>query len=326
MNKPVIGIVIHTSLRDQIFSPDDLARLREIGDIRMTESEFPITKEEAYEILAGCEIGIGSWNTPFPTPALIEACPELKLWVHAAGSVRHFFASDIELSGIMIASCKHAIAISVAELTFAEIVFGLRRTLPDATANRLGYTGVPAGLKTLFEATIGIIGASDIGRLVIDLLKPFGCRILLYDPVATDEIAGVRKIDNLVELCAACDVVTLHVPSLPETRYMLTSRHFKAMRDDAVFINTARGACVDEAALIAELSAGRLFAFLDVTDPEPAAKNSPFRKLPNVVLTSHNAGPKSYRIGYQVVNDIEKYLRGDSPTHVITADMIDLIA
>ena len=98
------------------------------------------------------------------------------------------------------------------------------------------------------------------------------------------------------------------------------------MRDDAIFINTARGACVDEAALIAELSAGRLFAFLDVTDPEPTPIDSPLRHLRDVLLTSHIAGPKSKRIGHQVVNDIEAYLRGESPTHVVTADMIDLIA
>lgn len=101
---------------------------------------------------------------------------------------------------------------------------------------------------------------------------------------------------------------------------------FQAMRDDAVFINTARGVCVDEAALVAELEQGRLFAFLDVTWPEPPAADSPFRRLPNVVYTSHIAGPESANLGHQAVNDIAAYLQGGSPMAIVTEDMLGYTA
>ena len=97
---------------------------------------------------------------------------------------------------------------------------------------------------------------------------------------------------------------------------------FRAMPDHAVFINTARGACVDEAALISELEKGRLYAYLDVTDPEPAADDSPLRTLPNVVLTSHIGGLPTTNMGNQAVDDIAAFLRGDQPMAVITGTLL----
>jgi phosphoglycerate dehydrogenase-like enzyme len=98
------------------------------------------------------------------------------------------------------------------------------------------------------------------------------------------------------------------------------------MRDDAIFINTSRGVCIDEEALVAELEKGRLFAFLDVTAPEPAAEDSPLRRLPNVVLTSHMGGFADLRMGKQAVDDIAAYIRGESPRMVVTRDRLDRIA
>ena len=83
---------------------------------------------------------------------------------------------------------------------------------------------------------------------------------------------------------------------------------------------------VDEDAMVAELAKGRLFAFLDVTFPEPAAADHPFRKLPNVVLTSHIAGMADYKFGQQAVNDIAAFLRGETPLMVVTEDVLDRLA
>jgi len=98
------------------------------------------------------------------------------------------------------------------------------------------------------------------------------------------------------------------------------------MPDDCVFVNTARGMCIDEQALIAELEKGRLLAFLDVSTPEPAADDSPLRKLPNVVYTSHTAGGPGENIGRQAVDDVAAFLRGEQPTCVVTEDMLDRLA
>jgi phosphoglycerate dehydrogenase-like enzyme len=104
------------------------------------------------------------------------------------------------------------------------------------------------------------------------------------------------------------------------------AREFQAMGDDGVFVNTSRGACVDEEALIAELEKGRLLALLDVTLPEPAAADSTLRRLPNVHLFSHIGGPPDFRLGRHAVDNIEVYINGGRPDWVVTSDMLDLMA
>ncbi len=196
---------------------------------------------------------------------------------------------------------------------------------PNASANRQGIAPKPARCRVIFGATVGVIGASEVGRRVIKLLRPFEPTILLYDPYVSDAQArdmGVTLVDDLLYLCRRSDVVTLHTPDVPACRPALAAPHFAAMPDDTIFINTSRGACIDEPALTAELQQGRLFAFLDVSAPEPAATDSPLRTLPNVVYTSHIAGPPATLIGRQAVNDIAAYLSGNAPLCVVTADTL----
>lgn len=314
-----IGVVIPVPLRRKLFDESDIERLKTLGDAEITDSTGHLSMADACRLLADCEVGVGSWGTVSPCEELLSACPRLRLWEHVAGSVKHMFGPHLQGRDLTIASCAPASAGNVAEFTLGEIIVGVRRIVGPGGAKR----------KCLSDATIGVIGASAVGRRVIRLLEPFGPSVLLYDPfvdAAEADRMGARLVTDLLELCAACDVVTLHAPALPSTAKMLGAVHFRAMRDDAIFINTARGACVDEPALIAELEKGRLFAFLDVTDPEPAPDDSPLRRLHNVILTPHVAGPADRKIGRQAVDDIAAFLAGGSPRRAVTADMLDRLA
>src|SRR5690349_12583667 len=111
-----IGVIIHTVLQDQLFSPEDRARLERMGTVVWTASEKPLTIAEACELLADCEVGVGSWNSPYPNAELLAACTKLRLWEHAAGTVKHFFGPHLQGHDLTIASCKTAIADSVAEM------------------------------------------------------------------------------------------------------------------------------------------------------------------------------------------------------------------
>ena len=327
-SRPKIGVIVHQPLRDQLFTRGDQERLNALGRVTWTESRRPISVEDAIEILRDCEVGVGSWGSPHPGQALMAGCPVLKLWEHVAGSVKHMFGSHLEGRALAIASCKPALADVVAELTLGEIILGLRRVFENAAANRKGVTGKPPNIRVLMGSTIGIVGASLIGRRVIRLLKPFGCSILVCDPYLPDEEAramDAEKVD-LDTLCRRSDVVSLHTPDIPATTHLMGAAQFAAMNDDAIFINTARGACVDESALLAELSLGRLFAILDVTLPEPPAPDSPFRSLPNVVYTSHIAGPPCFNLGRQAVDDIAAHLSGGTPEYPVTPDMLEITA
>ena len=137
--------------------------------------------------------------------------------------------------------------------------------MQNGVDNRSGPTRSPANSHTLFQSTVGVVGASEVGRRVVRNLRPFGPRILLYDPFVSASEAqemGAELVADLMELCRRSDAVTLHTPPLPSTEKLLRAEHFQVMADDAVFINTSRGICLDEQALIAELAKGRLFAFL----------------------------------------------------------------
>ena len=161
---------------------------------------------------------------------------------------------------------------------------------------------------------------------MIRLLAPFEPHVLVYDPYLPDteaERLGVAKAD-LDDLLRRADVVTLHTPSLPETEHMIDGRRLALMKDDALIVNTARGSLFDEPALVAELSRGRFFAFLDVTDPEPPAADSPLRRLPNVVVTPHLAGciENCTRMGEMAVEELRRFFAGDPPIYEVTPERL----
>jgi len=155
-----------------------------------------------------------------------------------------------------------------------------------------------------------------IGRLVCSLLRPFDVRVIAYDPFATAETAASLGVTlgSLDECFARADVVSLHTPWLPETEKMITGAHFRSMRKDATFINTARGAVVDEPAMVEVLQQRPdLTAILDVTYPEPPKPGSPLYTLPNVILTPHIAGSmdtECRRMGRYAVDECRRFLAG----------------
>ena len=322
-----IGVLVPPPLRDKLFSAADQARLNRLGEVAWSEN--PCTVEEAVAFLRECEIAIGSWGTPFPCEAIMSGCPKLRLWEHAAGTVKQMFGPHLHGRDLVIASCAPGNAESVAEFALGAMIMGIKCVFENSMANRLGIAHHPANSKSLYMSTVGIIGASQVGRRVIEMLRPFAPRILLFDPFVTPQQAqamGVELRDTIPALCAECDIVSLHAPLIPSTMHMMNAAAFQAMKDSAIFINTARGACVDETALVEELEKGRLFAIIDVTDPEPAPPDSPLRYLNNVVLTSHIAGLADFKIGRNAVNDVEAFLNGGVPLMVVTEDMLERIA
>ena len=177
-----VGVIIPAGLRRDLFRPADEERLNGLADVTWTGSGENLTVTEAVALLSECHVGIGSWGTPHPDAELMGGCPKLELWVHGAGTVKHMFGPHLAGRGLTIASCAPAIAENVAEITLAQLIVGLRRTLENGAANRAGPAPRPHNSRTLAQSTIAVVGASLVGRRVIRNLKPFSPRILLYDP------------------------------------------------------------------------------------------------------------------------------------------------
>lgn len=148
------------------------------------------------------------------------------------------------------------------------------------------------GLRELSGATLGVVGFGAIGEIVATLAQAMGMRVLVLSRRSENELAalGLHKAQSLESLLTDSDIVTLHAPSLPETRHLIGAEQLKLMKRSAYLINTSRGALIDETALINALQNDEIAgAGLDVFAVEPLPASSPLTLLPNVVLTPHAA-------------------------------------
>jgi phosphoglycerate dehydrogenase-like enzyme len=318
------------------FKPEHIERLRGQNELvfareRATPQAWAMHAPEAEAIVTG-------WGTPAITDEQLADAANLRVLVHSAGSARYLIPPLFWRRPLRLATCNEALGIGVAETTLGMIVAGLKGFFPCAVSTRNGKWSTSPSfnvggfvVRELYEVTIGIIGASKIGRHLIRLLKNFEVQVLLYDPYITQEEAsdlGVQKVE-LEQLMSQSDVVSLHAPAMPSTRHMLGREQFAAMKDGAIFINTARGMIVEESSLIAELKTGRIFAFIDVTDPEPPADDHPFRKLSNCVLTPHIAGAVTngcLRQGRSVIDQLQEFIRGQVMHGEVTAERFKIMA
>ncbi len=328
MAKPRVAVLIREPLRRRILSDDDLAKLEEVAQVELSPHERDMTEDEVAAMLRNADGCMSSWGTPPLTPRIVDSASGLKIWAHAAGSVKPMVADNAWYGGVTVTSAAPAIAEDVAEMTMALITMGLRCVVPLSRRMASNQPVDKDIVRALYRATIGVISASHVGRGVIERLRPYDARVLLYDPfVDPDEAARMgAELADLDAMARESDAVTCHAPKLPETYHMLGENHFRAMRDDTIVVNTSRGDNIDEAALVRELEKGRLFAFLDVTSPEPAAADSPLRRLPNVVLTPHIAGAKSFRTGAMAVEELRRFFAGEPQIHQVTRDMLPVIA
>ncbi|KUL22309.1 hydroxyacid dehydrogenase [Streptomyces regalis] len=305
----------------QVFPPEVLQRLRESVDIDpslVAEDHEDFADPRFKDALARTEILVTGWGCPRLDAAVLDSAPKLRAVLHSAGSVKGLATPELWRRGIAVSSAAVANAVPVAEYTLAMILlagkdlFAARDRL--RTERAFPGWGLVPGIGN-YGRRVGVIGASRIGRRVIELLRPFDLRVSLSDPYVDE--AGAAALDvpllPLDDLLRSSDVVTVHAPETPETHHLVGPRELALMPDGAVLINTARGALVDHYALIAELSTGRLSSILDVTDPEPLPADSPLYDLPNAFITPHLAGSQGNevaRLGRSVAEEAERLLSG----------------
>jgi D-3-phosphoglycerate dehydrogenase len=201
--------------------------------------------------------------------------------------------------GILLANVPDAFIQEVADHTLALILACNRKLLQtDAFVRHGAWSGgahnreASIPLRRISALTLGLVGFGNIARLVLERARPFGLRIVAYDPYVSAEAAravGVSLL-SLDELLAQADIVSIHVLLSAETRHLIDERRLALMKPGAIIVNTSRGPVIDENALVAALQAGRLAgAGLDVFEVEPIPADSPLLRMPNVILTSHVA-------------------------------------
>ncbi|MFW3472741.1 hydroxyacid dehydrogenase [Streptomyces microflavus] len=331
MTTPKALLSMGPGIAERLFTPVQRDRLTALVDTdpalvahRLTDPE-----PEAAAALAGAELLITCWGAPQLTAGVLAAAPRLRAVVHAAGSVKHHITPACWERGIQVTSAASANALPVAEYTLAAILFAGKNVL--GTAHRYRQLRAPHDWRAELEGhgnyrrCVGIVGASRIGRRVIELLRPFDLDVLLFDPyVDTGAAARVGAVKvGLDELCARSRVVSVHAPELPATRHMIGAAQLAAMADGTTLVNTSRGSLIDGDALLPELVSGRLNAVLDVTEPEVPPAGSPLYDLENVLLTPHVAGSlgdEIHRMGDFALDEVARYVQGLPFADPVTPD------
>ena len=281
---------------------DDLRKVCDFGPVVQDLAELP-----------DVDLLVTGWGCPPITADVLANLPSLKAIVHTAGSVRGFVTDACWDRGIVVSSAAQANALPVAEYTVAMILLSGKRVLERAreyrSAKQMTGYDIPHTVGN-FGTTVGVLSASMIGRRVVELLRPYDFHVLVHDPFVT-EVDGAESV-GLAELFERSDVVSVHTPLLPETRGLVSRELLGLLRDDAVLINTARGAVIDQEALVDEL--GRIRAVLDVTDPEVLPADHPLWDHDNVLITPHLAGSQGNewgRLGRHAVEEVRRWVAGE---------------
>lgn len=340
-SRPTVLLAMDPALVPGLLDARAMARLHELADVvpgvvlrDLHDPHRPGAGEQS-AALAEAEVLLASWGCPPLDEELLAAAPRLRALVYAAGSVKGIVTEASRQRGIQVTTAAWANALPVAEYTVAAVLFANKQVLAVREEFRRvrGTQDWRARLSHIgnYRRTVGIVGASRIGRRVIELLRPYDLDLVVHDPYldlleAAD--LGVRLVE-LDELCAVSDVVSLHAPQLPATEGMIDGRRLALMRDGATLINTARGALVDTPALTAELVSGRLNAVVDTIEPHLPPADSPLYDLPNLLLTPHIAGSfgnETRRLGDAALDELARYAAGLPFAHPLADDRLDRIA
>lgn len=286
------------------------------------------------DLLAEIEVVFSTWGMWVMTPAELAALPKLRAVFYAAGSVK-VFAAPLLAQGIQLFSGWGANAVPVAEFTLAQILLsckGYFRDTQDCADQEQRVRGRVEHGPGVFGTRVGLIGAGMVGRKLIELLQPFALEVLVYDPY----LSTIEAMEMGVELVALetlferSFVVSNHLPNVGSTCGLLDQGLFERLPPNATFINTARGAQVEEEGLIRVCRSRQdITALLDVSEPEPPRIGSPLYTLPNVQLSSHIAGSMGrevVRMADYMIAEFLAWQAGQPLRYEVTEPMLEHLA
>ena len=277
-----------------------------------------------------------TWGMPeFTEEEIRTYLPSLRCVFYGAGSVQKF-ARPFLKCGVKVFSAWAANAVPVAEMTVAHIIlankgFYLTNRVYHKDGNREARE-VAKRCPGNYGETVGIIGAGMIGQLVIQMLKAYQLNVIVFDPFLSDEKAAMLGVEKctLPQVFERAFTVSNHLANNAQTQGMLHYDLFCRMRENAVFLNTGRGAQVVEEDLCRILrERSDLTAILDVTYPEPPVDGHPFYTLPNCLLTPHiagSAGDEVARMGLYMLRECEAYLSGTPVQYEVNEKMLETMA
>jgi D-3-phosphoglycerate dehydrogenase/(S)-sulfolactate dehydrogenase len=253
------------------------------------------------------------------TAEIIAAAPNLKVIARAGVGLDNIDIKAADAAGVVVVAGLGANAVSVGELTLGLALSLLRNIPTHDQATRDGNWQRTPG-RELSGLTWGLLGCGATGVATAKLLQGFGCKLIGYDPFAKN-LQGI-ELTTFESVLKESDVVSIHMPSTPETNGSINAATLKLMKPDAILINVGRGEVINESDLITALKAKVIAgAALDVRAQEPPVK-AEMETIPNLILTPHVAGitnESQLRINEILTSNIAKVLKNESATHAVGA-------
>lgn len=297
-------------------------KLLEDNGVEVIENTLgrPMTRQELLSVVGdidGVVVGVDTWNEE-----IFAHAPKLRAMARFGVGVDNIDLESARSHGIQVSNAKGMNSNPVAELTVGLIISTLRNVPAFNSSIRQGLWDRFMG-RDLSGMTVGLLGFGDIAQRVARKLSGFDVSICAYDLYPNLEKAERLHVEmvSMDEVLRRADVVCMHLPSLPATHHIMNAENFGKMKDGSYFINTARGALVDEEALRQALRSGKLrAAAIDVFDQEPVTRDNPLFALPNLFATPHTAAETYdtyHNVGLATARQILEVFAGRRPDNLL---------
>ncbi len=309
------------------FPPELIRKLEDAFDMVYLPGDSRATAEDFLKYARDCDAVITGWGHPVISSELLSGT-KVRLIAHTGGSVGSLVTPEVYDAGVKVISGNLLFAESVAEGVVAYMLMGRRRLPHLVSSVRAGGWDLQrtSPTKGLLGETVGLVGFGTITRALIEMLRAFRVKIMLYSSHAPEEDYCKKynvTLASINEIFSKCKIVSIHSAMNERTLGMIGKEQFDLLCDGALFINTARGKIVKEEEMIEALKENRFDAVLDVYYNEPLECDSPLRTLDNVYPMPHVAGPTFDRrplIAGSIIDNILKFERGEDMELEISKD------
>lgn len=278
----------------------------------LSREDFKNMIKDAFAVIAGTEVYDAD---------VLSAAKNLKVIIRFGVGTDNFDLPKMKEMGIKVGVITNYNA--VAEFALS-LMLSCYRQIPqhDAGAREACWTRYP--MREITGKTVGIVGFGRIGQRLAKLLSGFDANVIAYDPFMNNEVADKLNVKpvSFDELLAKSDIVSLHLPSTPETKHIINKDTFAKMKDGSVIINTARGALINENDLCDALKSGKLaFAGIDVFEAEPVTVENPLLSLKDRTVVAPHAAASTYETnhngGFTCAQSIINVFNGEDPLYPV---------
>jgi len=279
---------------DTFFNQENIKFAESLGEIVWLDTAVA-TQDELKEKIKDCDTYVTCWGSPALTPEILECAPKLKLLTHLGSTVAPVVCDEVYERGIKVISGFDYFSKSTAEGAVAYMLAAMR-DIPfynDRLKEKRIWRETDDYTDSVIYKKVGLVGYGGVGKYVAKMLSTFDVDMKVSArrelPEQDKQLYGFTQC-SMEEIFSTCDIISIHLAYNNSTHHMINDELLSKIKPGALLVNTARGAVIDEQAMIKHLEKGHFKAALDVYEQEPINMDNPMLSLPNVLMLPHQAG------------------------------------